>query len=517
MHPTYLASKIATTHCGMRRILKRPPSPVQYLKWAVTTGVYLDRDAPTPLSRVYDSSGARVQVQPYPKEYEILSMNPPIPDPPKLTVKMQKQMAKETAAFNSPLKPLVQSFMRRYDARMRSSAPITDSQRQEYQRNQNMGISRPASMALDSAMGRKATVLNDAYEFALRQYEVMEKSGGTMSEEASIKAVEEILAEEERKERFSVRQKTQEVGAWRNQMNKKPVQDDISTTTTTIATPTADGTKVNIKDTTPSTKARKTNTMEHPSSSHNTSTIPSILHSKPRTIRALSIWGQRLKAVPYNQWTLGAATALDHWIAVDVLGMTEESWIQLLNGHLETDKEEVYGTVQVGNRARAHDIVTTRGYLFPETILASMNEKSQQEEEEKERSDDGLTKDDEETNRSIDALLASLGGFDDKKEEMEVDQPKSKDEQLVQLVDQLQEWRMKNLQTPYSEWDVETRKNFNVRCCFSNYIYNIFQFRVVVGYIHSFFPLSFCLFFCYGRYGLRRILILYAPTQIQTK
>jgi len=444
----------------MRRILKRPPSPVQYIKWAVQSGTYLDKDAPPPISRVYDSSGARVQVQPYPKEYEILCMNPPIPDPPKLTVKMQKQLAKE-ASSASPLQPLVQGFMRRYDARMRSSVLVTDAHRQDYQSNQNRGMSRPASMALDSAMGRKAAVLNEAYEFALRQYEVLEKSGGKMSEEASIKAVEEILAEEERKERLSVRQKTQEVAAWRQRLNHEDEgQNPSSTTTTTANTPSSSRDTVSSSKTRDATSTTTTTSKSAQSQSSST-TVPSILYSKPRTIRALSIWGQRLKAVPYNQWTLGAATALDHWIAVDILGMTEETWTKLLNGELETDQEEAHGTVQVGNRARARDIVTTRGYLFPETILASMKE-----EEEEGAVESELTLEEEETNRSIDALLASLGGLDSQKDvsgdSSSIIDETSKDELLVQLVDQLQEWRLKNLETPYREWDADTRKNFNV-------------------------------------------------------
>jgi hypothetical protein len=159
---------------------------------------------------------------------------------------------------------------------------------------------------------------------------------------------------------------------------------------------------------------------------------------------------------------LGAATALDHWIAVDVLGMTEETWTKLLNGELETDQEEAHGTVQVGNRARARDIVTTRGYLFPETILASMEE----EEEEEGAVERELTREEEETNRSIDALLASLGGLDSQKDvsgnSSSIIDETSKDELLVLLVDQLQEWRLKNLETPYREWDADTRKNFNV-------------------------------------------------------
>merc|ERR1712151_1030790 len=110
-------------------------------------------------------------------------------------------------------------------------------------------------------------------------------------------------------------------------------------------------------------------------------TLPSIFHNKPRTVQAMHLWGQRLSSVPYTQWTVGAATALDHWVAVDVLGMNEETWNRLLDGELESDVELAesvrLGKTEhgkenpcVGNSARGRDIVQVRNYLFPETIMS---------------------------------------------------------------------------------------------------------------------------------------------------
>jgi hypothetical protein len=197
-----------------------------------------------------------------------------------------------------------------------------------------------------------------------------------------------------------------------------------------------------------------------PMSKAPSNTVPSILHSKPRTIRALNIWAQRLKAVPYDQWTLGAATALDHWIAVDVLGMTEDTWLKLLQGELETDLEQAHGSIQVGNQAKAHDIVTVRGYLFPETILATTTF------EEEVTSEEDMTYEDDATNRSIDELLASLGGIDLKDDKDKTGKHEiHKDDQLAPIMDQLQEWRAKNQQISYHDWDSETKKNFHVSLC----------------------------------------------------
>lgn len=58
-----------------------------------------------------------------------------------------------------------------------------------------------------------------------------------------------------------------------------------------------------------------------------------------RSFEGMITWTKRLQAVPYRQWTVGASTALDHWIAKRVLALSEETWLALLEG----DSPELMG------------------------------------------------------------------------------------------------------------------------------------------------------------------------------
>lgn len=62
-------------------------------------------------------------------------------------------------------------------------------------------------------------------------------------------------------------------------------------------------------------------------------------------------------AISYKEWTIGASTALDHWIARQVLGVSEETWLALLEG----DDPLLLAT--------GRNIVAVREALFPETQL----------------------------------------------------------------------------------------------------------------------------------------------------
>lgn len=65
-----------------------------------------------------------------------------------------------------------------------------------------------------------------------------------------------------------------------------------------------------------------------------------ILYSdNQQSFEGMILWTKRLQAVPYRQWTVGASTALDHWIAKRVLGLSEETWLALLEG----DSPELMG------------------------------------------------------------------------------------------------------------------------------------------------------------------------------
>jgi len=177
----------------------------------------------------------------------------------------------------------------------------------------------------------------------------------------------------------------------------------------------------------------------------------------------MNIWASRLSAVPYSRWTIGATVALDHWIAADVLGMSEETWEALLQGGGDVDDGDDMSLLP-----RGRDIIAVRGSLFPETVLdTSLDngdlEATSAEEQEEEELD--------ETEQSIDELLASLGGDfdfggdstssslwaseDNKKKAGNVDQD------IGTLVEELQTWRAKNIKLAYAQWDETAKKEFN--------------------------------------------------------
>jgi len=175
---------------------------------------------------------------------------------------------------------------------------------------------------------------------------------------------------------------------------------------------------------------------------------------------------------------LGATTALDHWIAVDVLGMKEETWNRLLSGELESDIQESGGNdLLIGDKARMNDILTVRTSIFPETAISIFDEEEEEaatlEKDIGEDISDALdsTESEKDVERSIDELLASLGGFEDDDEEKNDEDKRSDalssagdddlDTRISKMTDSLQEWRMKNDETPYENWDADTKEKFN--------------------------------------------------------
>mmetsp|Transcript_22632 Transcript_22632/g.27749 ORF Transcript_22632/g.27749 Transcript_22632/m.27749 type:complete len:689 (+) Transcript_22632:91-2157(+) len=468
MHYTASLKRLASTRGGMRSILKRELPPVEFIKYAVQTGVYKSIYHPDNGSNNASSNrrggnnkmrgGGRFQndrhtpaIDKYPLEYEILSLNPPIPDPPRLSRKELRQQEAERTSL--PTDKLVKSYMLRYDARMKASSPLTDAEREDYYYRKTLGVpnsntSSPRAEDMNTAMGRKPTVLSHAYEFALKQYEVLSTNEG-MTETESIQKVEEILAQEEKDEMLQSR------------MNARQVVQDLHGQT-------EDGKEAKTKVVSSTSVSLAASTTKNPP----TATIPSILYSKPRTIQALYLWGKRLQAVPYNQWTLGATTALDHWIAVDVLGMKESTWQRLLSGELEHDTQESRNgqDLVLGDKARMKDIITVKCTLFPETVLHAMDDEEDGEEDVMSASPDDdldLTSEKESTERSIDELLASLGGFEDDDEDddestsSDEDMDVDLDTRVSLMMDSLQEWRAKHEEKPFQQWDDAAKKEFN--------------------------------------------------------
>lgn len=417
-------------------------------------------------------------------------MNPPLPDPPRTPVRIRKKLMADKRRRAEKLKKeqkrkgmteemieqqkappsldkLVKGYLRRHEDKLRQGmSPSQSRKEEEYYSQLLLGQSAASSSggssaskskflspsSLRTAMGRKSMLVENAYAFALRQQQVMLQEDEPASEQDSIEKVEEILREEARANRQSGRRATQEIEEWRLEQSS----DDVG--------------------------AEKDDDDE--------STVPSILHDRPRSIRALNIWSSRLQSIPYSRWTIGAATALDHWIAREVLQMDENTWQLVLAGggtdaYVEGMDALPGGETKMGLMDRMRDIVTVRGALFPETLSDSGS--SGLRGAITGELDDELS----ETDKSIDELLASLGSsvddddadlfkFDDE-DEVVGDDANDNDEQIESIMDELQVWRERNESSPYESWDNDRKSEFDVSITGS--ILHTCIFRVIQAHL----------------------------------
>uniref|UniRef100_A0A7S2WQD8 Uncharacterized protein n=1 Tax=Eucampia antarctica TaxID=49252 RepID=A0A7S2WQD8_9STRA len=494
VHASVRLERLVSTKCGMRRILKQPQHSVpDYIRSAVQSGVYKVEGQEQQQQQGGGGRGrgrGSQQSVAYPVEYDILSMNPPIPQPPRVPLKYQNNNNNNknndndssiSGKYNLPTDALIQSYLKRYDTRIQQSQNVTATEEDEaylakilgiHSTKKNSNNKESSSSTSFTAMGRKNTVLSNAYQFALRQYQVLQENK-EMSEEESVNVVEQLLQSQNQQERHESRQRTQNVLNWRTQKTED-AQQITANHKYNDAEPTEQQQEDDISSNIP------------------VSTVPSVLFNKPRTIQAMRIWAQRLQAVPYDQWTIGAATALDHWIAVEVLALTEQTWDSLLDGNnnnilMDTlDDNNSNNNGDVGNIARTSHIVSVRKALFPETILFSATATQQDldsiynDEQNMSSSSTSSTEEDDDhkddeldaTERSIDELLASLGGFeeqsdyatintDNKKEQQPESEDIDQDILLAEMVDKLQDWRLKNQELPYESWQTITKHEFN--------------------------------------------------------
>lgn len=437
-------------------------------------------------------------------QYEILSLNPPLPNPPKTPVRVRKKIIADKRRRLEKLKKeeqrrrllgedvsdmnmhkelpsmdtLVKSYLRRHDERMKSGVSPSQSRREEEYYNKLLLGTQHATAttakkvssspsSLHTAMGRKSTLVENAYAFALKQQQVMiQDDSASITEDESITKVESLLREEMRANRQKGREVALDVMSWRND--------------TTI-----------IDDEEGAGGVRSTTTANIDGGEKNdTTTLPSILHDRPRAIRALNIWSARLSSVPYTKWTIGAATALDHWIAREVLQMSEQTWSRVLEGGgtdaytIASSSSDILpgGESRRGLLDRMRDIVMVRGALFPETLVASSGESggSTGEGELRGDLDDDLdlSKKGSATEKSIDELLASLGMDDDDDDDFKFDDDnfttKSdeendaddlngiNDDKMTAIMDELQIWRSRNVSSPYESWDADRKTEFDV-------------------------------------------------------
>lgn len=381
---------------GMRRILKHPPSAVQWIRNKYNKNLYDKYDTSIPIA------------------HEIFSLNPPLSSLQYTIPKDDEEMKK----IYLPTEKAIRGYVQRHDLKKQSQQTQDEALKEEERMAKILGIDRK------SAVGNKSVVLANAYQFAIRQLEV-QKQHPDYSEDEAVAAVEEILKMEDKAERITSREITNtiatEAAARQKELDREAVihaaeGESDATSSSDIA------------------------------SQINMNTIPSILHGDTQTIMQLTVWGERLQQVPYDRWTLGAATALDHWIATKILKLKEDTWEDLLQG-----KEEK-------GMSRGRDIIAVRKSLFPETTMESTPSGS-------------LAFDDEDdsTDKRIDDLLASLKfDVDDEDDKWADDEDDiiGEDEQyqakLETMLETLQSWRERNVQTPYDKWDAVAKKDFNV-------------------------------------------------------
>jgi hypothetical protein len=406
---------ISTKH-GQRRILKySTPDLLTYIRKAVQSGIYRSADEidemntelqgnPTDLKRIRWNVKRGSKIHDYPDEYEILSLNPPEPFKPYTTVKEERKAISKYIRENRPTDRLAQDYLN--NQRAASDEPATA---EEFYRRL-LGANRTPK--IDSAMGAKSARLNKAYAVAIKQYHLMRTEN--LSEKDALEKVEELLKEENVDEKTVSRVKAQRMQD-KNLSKEMDVEERAKT-----AYPGAKSADEPLKD----------------DGEDDDSSLAALYGNNQRAFEGMISWTQRLQAVPYSQWTVGASVALDHWIAKRVLGLSEETWLALLEG----DSPELMG--------RGRDIIMARHALFPETML-----------EEDPMVHDGDDEEEAAAEDDLDAVLATLGGWN---VEEKKDDVSSAGDEILEMTTELQEWRAKNVSTPYDSWSDEDTKAFEV-------------------------------------------------------
>eukprot|EP00594_Rhizosolenia_setigera_P001310 CAMPEP_0178951848 /NCGR_PEP_ID=MMETSP0789-20121207/7463_1 /TAXON_ID=3005 /ORGANISM="Rhizosolenia setigera, Strain CCMP 1694" /LENGTH=643 /DNA_ID=CAMNT_0020632785 /DNA_START=1 /DNA_END=1932 /DNA_ORIENTATION=- len=406
----------------MRRILKRPIGARKWLRQKFEKGLF--------------ERGSNI-----PTAHEILSMNPPAP-----TVLDHNYVMKEfqDETYKKVYQPTI-SLMNDYIVRQDLKRMKEELRKQEDDEimQQELRLSKILGVDRKTPLGNKAVSVGNAYKFAIRQLKI-KNDNPDMTDEESILAVEELLRQEDSAERRRSRDLANKI--------KKEAMDKEKMEGRAAATNVSESEEMNLIPSTegPIIEAENMDNLEG---------IPSMLHGESKTILELTAWGERLKEIPYNQWSIGAATSLDHWIAVKILKLSENTWKGILAG-----KEEV-GT------SRSKDIVATRKTLFPETVMSgSMMDVKDDEDPEAPPST---------TSQRIDDLLATLDASspDDQKEDSDWDSDDSDNEgtfredynagraqeyqaQLDGILEELQSWREKQSVSKYEDWDLNAKNNF---------------------------------------------------------
>ena len=431
MKATFTVLRLASTHHGMRRILKRPLSPVDFIRKAVIAGVYKSEKSDNPVKSKQDNEGSQRLI--FPVEYEILSLNPPIPLPARVPKKIIRREQRE-AARNKNINE-IDRFAKKYLRRQTQSVfgqNSLDASLDDYYRKL-LGIPPPVA---SSNMGQKSTLLNKAYAVALKQQELL-RSNSALTEHESLQMVEELLDQEAKAERHHSRAQQVKI--------REESNETTTTSTKTSITPKVQQDQPKLVAATRFAHKRSINSNDNDTEAF-LSSVPSVLHSKPRTIQGIAIWSKRLQAIPYKEWTIGATVALDHFIARSILDISEETWDALLEGSDPSLK------------SMGQDILLTRCSLFPETMPV---ENSDQPAYHDFNFDDDQESS-EEMDASIDDLLASLGGTDDGQMATKANVTGGAHVSTPEkLLEELQTWRSKQMVVDYEDWSDREKNEFS--------------------------------------------------------
>jgi hypothetical protein len=141
-----------------------------------------------------------------------------------------------------------------------------------------------------------------------------------LSESQSLEQVEELLEEQNVKERVVSRERAASIQQWQQQKQSRNKATSVAAAITSQSLQKADSTS----------KSQKMASSKETSSNNNSSTLPLIVNA--RTAPGIMSWSERSEAVPYEEWTIGASTAPDHWVAKNILDLSEETWQSLLEG-----------------------------------------------------------------------------------------------------------------------------------------------------------------------------------------
>lgn len=446
---------MASTVGGQRRILKRHGSVVDFIRRAVESGVYrtddeLDQvrkerregtdDLRVIMRRFRQDIVRGSSIHDYPVEYLILQQHPPIPDPPRTPVKLLKQLLPPP----NPVERLTKKYLQR-QTNNRSSGGSGPVSTEDYYRRL-LGVQAAENQQQYSSLCQKPAAVQKAYAAAITHYQLQQTEG--LSEAETMRRVDELLSQQSAVKHQTSRERT---AAAVNAAQKKNVK------------------KVARLETSRSSSARK----DYPFAALQggvdvdddereaaAPTIKSIFSQSPRTVEGMMRWSERLSAVPYTEWTVGASTAMDHWIARQVLGLSEETWQSVLEG----DDESL---LSIGR-----DIVACREALFPETLISADAIKDATREEEWAEEVVEPTEQEKDT-RSIEDLLQALGGLrapyedstksskDDWSFLRQAEDDADLDVKVERLVHELQSWRRRNVETPYEDWIESDKERFN--------------------------------------------------------